>query len=157
VNSSSKSVRNFRVNMKPRYLWVILFYFTFVYSFHSCLKTIHKLYPNEVSEELWFEQRLDHFNNQNQVYWKQRYYVNDTFYNPNLGGPIFVEIGGEGDLSPFYVTRSQLVHYGQKFGALMVAVEHRFYGKKVSLFPIYPYLISLIYLHNKLLLMRRIL
>lgn len=39
----------------------------------------------------WFNQRLDHFNNQDLTMWKQRYLVNDTFWDQSneFGGPIF--------------------------------------------------------------------
>ena len=34
-------------------------------------------------------EELDHFNAQDDRTWQQRYWVNDTFWNPSLGGPIF--------------------------------------------------------------------
>jgi hypothetical protein len=80
-------------------------------------------------KEYYFQQKLDHYNNQEKRTWNQRYYVNDTFYNPNTKGPIFFELGGEGDLSPFFVTGTSTVQFAQKFGALVVSLEHRFYGK----------------------------
>jgi hypothetical protein len=39
--------------------------------------------------EQWYTQRLDHFNGQETRTWKQRYFVNDTFWDPAAPGPIF--------------------------------------------------------------------
>jgi hypothetical protein len=36
--------------------------------------------------EQYFTQELDHFNEQDQRVWQQRYFVNDTFWNSDLGG-----------------------------------------------------------------------
>mmetsp|Transcript_6814 Transcript_6814/g.11907 ORF Transcript_6814/g.11907 Transcript_6814/m.11907 type:complete len:481 (+) Transcript_6814:7-1449(+) len=77
----------------------------------------------------WFDQYIDHFNHQDNRMWKQRFYVNDTFYNDQLGGPVFFQIGGEGAISPGYVTSLQMSRYAQSMGALQVTLEHRFYGE----------------------------
>eukprot|EP01098_Paradermamoeba_levis_P003215 TRINITY_DN1493_c0_g5_i1.p1 TRINITY_DN1493_c0_g5~~TRINITY_DN1493_c0_g5_i1.p1 ORF type:complete len:521 (+),score=181.73 TRINITY_DN1493_c0_g5_i1:48-1565(+) len=81
--------------------------------------------------EQWFTQRLDHFNAQETRTWQQRYYVNDTFWDGT--GPVFVQIGGEGAISPSYVVALQMATYAQQYGALMIALEHRFYGKSQPL------------------------
>lgn len=81
--------------------------------------------------EQWFVQELDHFNAQDQRTWKQRYFVNDSFYQP--GGPIFFQVGGEGAISPGYVVDLMMVNYAQNEGALCVALEHRFYGTSLPL------------------------
>eukprot|EP00756_Hemistasia_phaeocysticola_P065114 Hpha_TRINITY_DN8312_c0_g1::TRINITY_DN8312_c0_g1_i1::g.154377::m.154377 len=72
---------------------------------------------------------LDHFGSQGGAgkAWRQRYYTDETFWCGE-GCPIFVYIGGEGPQGPpshhmFMATLAE------KHGALMVAVEHRFYGK----------------------------
>lgn len=77
----------------------------------------------------WFQQELDHFNAQDQRVWLQRFYVNDTFFNADIGGPIFFQVGGEGAISPGYVVNLMMAQYAQQQGALMVALEHRFYGQ----------------------------
>ena len=73
---------------------------------------------------------VDHFGAegavQTQAFWAQRYYVDETFWRGE-GYPIFVYIGGEGPQGPpsknlFMATLAE------EHGALMVAVEHRFYG-----------------------------
>jgi len=81
---------------------------------------------------LWFQQELDHFDAQNQGTWKQRYYVNNTFWQK--GGPIFVNIGGEGAIDAREVAGHWMISsYAQTYGALVVSVEHRFYGKSQPL------------------------
>jgi len=77
----------------------------------------------------WFTQTLDHFNAQDSRTWQQRYYVNDSFYNAGTGGPIFLQIGGEGAIGSYYVTELEFVVYAQEMNALVVALEHRFYGE----------------------------
>jgi len=85
----------------------------------------------ELPEE-WFTQKLDHFNGQERRTWQQRYFTNSTFYK--AGGPIFVQIGGEGAISGAYVQAVEMaVNYGKRYGALMFVLEHRFYGKSKPL------------------------
>jgi len=79
----------------------------------------------------WFDQKLDHFNHQDTRTWKQRYFVNDSFWQP--GNPIFVEIGGEGAISSYDVVFFQEVLYAKQHGALFIEVEHRFYGESAPL------------------------
>ncbi|KAG7471076.1 hypothetical protein MATL_G00120580 [Megalops atlanticus] len=82
---------------------------------------------NGSAEELWFSQRLDHFNGADNRVWKQRYFVNDSFFQP--GGPVFLMIGGEGPANPAWMTFGTWLTYAQKLGALCLMLEHRFYGK----------------------------
>ncbi|XP_059142067.1 putative serine protease K12H4.7 [Physella acuta] len=77
--------------------------------------------------EQWFTQKLDHFNGADQRVWQQRYFVNDTYYKP--GGPIFVQIGGEGAADPIWLVEGAWVTYGKVYGAYLANLEHRFYGK----------------------------
>ena len=103
--------------------------------------------------EQWFTQWVDHFNDQDQRTCKllsrhsksnvmktilfftgqQRYFVNDTFWNKNLQSPIFFLLGGEGSISMGDVVYLQVVNYAQKYGAMVVTAEHRFYGKSKPL------------------------
>jgi serine protease 16 len=77
---------------------------------------------------LYFDQTLDHFapNNEEVVYFQQRYYVNDTFRTS--GGPAFLIIGGESALQSTSVIRGAVVEMAAKYGATLFALEHRFYG-----------------------------
>lgn len=57
----------------------------------------------------------------------QKYVVNDTFFKD--GGPLFVQIGGEGPLDPIWAVEGNWMNYAQTFNALCVFVEHRYYGE----------------------------
>eukprot|EP00064_Thunnus_orientalis_P009089 superscaffoldBa00001134_g9112 len=81
----------------------------------------------DVFEELWFTQKLDHFNGADSRVWKQRYFVNEAFYKP--GGPVFLMIGGEGPANPAWMQYGTWLTYAEKLGALCLMLEHRFYGK----------------------------
>lgn len=57
----------------------------------------------------------------------QRYFVNDSFFEE--GNPVFLQLGGEGVADPIWVVKGQIAtNYGPKFGALLVLLEHRYYG-----------------------------
>lgn len=81
------------------------------------------------AEDLWFEQRLDHFNRQDARTWQQRYFVNADHYSNDTSAPIFLMIGGEGEASAKWMREGAWVHYAEHFGALCLQLEHRFYGK----------------------------
>lgn len=90
--------------------------------------------------ELWFTQQIDHFStstaadddgdgeqNRNTTY-QQRYYEDNTFWTkPN--GPVILYIGGEGALTNTPAGFVQVL--AQKFGAKILALEHRFYGESI--------------------------
>jgi len=80
--------------------------------------------PNDA--EHWFEQKLNHFEPADDRKWSQRYYVNGENYKQ--GGPVFLYIGGEGELSPWELHSGHMAELSKKFHALMFALEHRFYG-----------------------------
>ncbi|EFA80323.1 Putative serine protease [Heterostelium album PN500] len=76
----------------------------------------------------WFDQQVDHYDPLNTATFKQQYFVNDTYWT--TGGPVFLLLGGEGPASVTSVTGHFVINtYAQQFGALIVSVEHRFYGK----------------------------
>nr|XP_033815340.1 putative serine protease K12H4.7 isoform X1 [Geotrypetes seraphini] len=77
-------------------------------------------------EEHWFDQKLDHFNGAESRAWKQRFFINDTFYD---GGPVFLMIGGEGPANPAWMVSGTWLTYAEKLKALCLMLEHRFYGK----------------------------
>lgn len=83
----------------------------------------------------YFSQKLDHSDAQNTAMWKQRYYVNDTFFKG--AGPIFLCIGGEGPaLQPTVVVTgdnhcADMMEASSHFEALVFAVEHRYYGESI--------------------------
>jgi hypothetical protein len=53
--------------------------------------------------------------------------MNDKFYEP--GGPVFLQIGGEGTADPIWMENGAWVDYAQTYKAMMFQVEHRYYGK----------------------------
>lgn len=72
----------------------------------------------------WYEQRLDHFNEEDKRMWKQRYFVNDTHWN-RKSGPVFLMIGGEGPANPIWLTTGDMMKNSAKYNALAVFLEHR--------------------------------
>mmetsp|Transcript_66044 Transcript_66044/g.137950 ORF Transcript_66044/g.137950 Transcript_66044/m.137950 type:complete len:535 (+) Transcript_66044:76-1680(+) len=78
-------------------------------------------------------QKQDHFDGSNNNTWMQAYYVNDTFFQAHSSSPIFLCVGGEGPpLDGSAVVDSVhcnvAVEWLQETGALMFALEHRYYG-----------------------------
>lgn len=56
--------------------------------------------------------------------------MNDTLHRP--GGPVFLLLGGEGPAAASGVGGHFILNeYAQRFGALILSIEHRFYGKSV--------------------------
>jgi serine protease 16 len=76
----------------------------------------------------FFDQDLDHFNALNTGVLKQRYFVNDTFWNKNASGPVFFMIEGESTASPYWAVYGHHMELAKIHSALVVVVEHRFYG-----------------------------
>jgi hypothetical protein len=73
---------------------------------------------------------LDHFSSSFAApsqKWSQRYYVDSTFWKGE-GYPVFLYIGGEG---PQSAPSSRLFMWSlaEEHGALMLSLEHRFYGE----------------------------
>ena len=90
--------------------------------------------PNPSSAALpkprYFTTLRDHFSD-DKTTWQQAYYVNDTFHKP--GGPVFLCVGGEGPPLDGSVVVSSVhcnnaVEWLPETGAIMFAVEHRYYG-----------------------------
>ncbi|XP_066258958.1 lysosomal Pro-X carboxypeptidase [Euwallacea similis] len=70
---------------------------------------------------------LDHFSFTNNITFKLRYLVNDTFFGEDK--PIYFYTGNEGDISMFAQNTGFMFDLAKKKGALIVFAEHRFYGK----------------------------
>ncbi|XP_027345781.1 probable serine protease EDA2 isoform X1 [Abrus precatorius] len=78
------------------------------------------------SQALWFNQTLDHFSPYDHRQFQQRYYeFLDYFRIPD--GPIFLVIGGEG--TNYGIVNDYIGVLAKKFGAALVSLEHRYYGK----------------------------
>ncbi|XP_048378159.1 thymus-specific serine protease [Stegostoma tigrinum] len=78
-----------------------------------------------------FPQPLDHFNRRNNSTFKQRYWVNTELWEPRHG-PVFFFIGGEQTLTSYSVLAGEHVDLAQKYKALLVSLEHRYYGTSIN-------------------------
>ncbi|GJN38955.1 hypothetical protein PR202_gb28041 [Eleusine coracana subsp. coracana] len=82
----------------------------------------------------YYPQELDHFTftpNSSMIFY-QKYLLNDTFWRRPGGkqaGPLFVYTGNEGDIEWFATNTGFMFDIAPKFGALLVFIEHRFYGE----------------------------
>ncbi|XP_011090436.1 probable serine protease EDA2 isoform X1 [Sesamum indicum] len=77
-------------------------------------------------QEHWFNQTLDHFSPYDHRHFGQRYYEYlDNFRAPD--GPIFLKICGESACSG--IANDYISVLAKKFGAAVVSLEHRYYGK----------------------------
>lgn len=82
-----------------------------------------KYLTNEVH---WFNQTLDHFSPYDHRRFGQRYYeFLDYFRMPD--GPLFLKICGEGSCDG--IANDYISVLAKKFGAAVVSLEHRYYGK----------------------------
>eukprot|EP00756_Hemistasia_phaeocysticola_P048853 Hpha_TRINITY_DN23262_c0_g1::TRINITY_DN23262_c0_g1_i1::g.30229::m.30229 len=78
-------------------------------------------------------QPLDHFDSSNTRTWQQAYYINDTYFSKGSDAPVFLCVGGEGPPIDGSAVVSSVhcnvaVEWLAETKALMVAVEHRYYG-----------------------------
>ncbi|XP_061355173.1 uncharacterized protein LOC133299703 [Gastrolobium bilobum] len=82
----------------------------------------------------FFTQTLDHFNYNPQSYqtFQERYLINDTYWGgAKKKAPIFVYTGNEGDIEWFTQNTGFMFEKAPYFQALLVFIEHRFYGKSL--------------------------
>ncbi|KAM9738739.1 thymus-specific serine protease [Dama dama] len=88
--------------------------------------------PDSVTlpKEGWLEQPLDPFNASDRRSFLQRYWVNDQHWT-SQNGPVFLHLGGEGSLGPGSVMRGHPATLAPIWGALVISLEHRFYGLSI--------------------------
>ncbi|QHN86436.1 lysosomal Pro-X carboxypeptidase isoform X3 [Arachis ipaensis] len=89
---------------------------------------------NGLYETKFFTQTLDHFDYtpQSNHKFQQRYLFNDTHWGgANNNAPIFVYTGNEGNIEWFTQNTGFMFENAPRFQALLVFIEHRFYGKSV--------------------------
>ncbi|RNA18807.1 dipeptidyl peptidase 2-like [Brachionus plicatilis] len=79
---------------------------------------------------LYTDQYLDHFNKRDDRTYKQRFLVNDEWFNPN-DGPVFFYAGNEGDIESFWNNTGFMFDIAPVFQALVVFPEHRYYGESL--------------------------
>ncbi|CEM20841.1 unnamed protein product [Vitrella brassicaformis CCMP3155] len=81
----------------------------------------------------FFEQRFDHFREDDNRTFMQRYVVCDDFYQP--GGPIFFYTGNEGGVFSFWNSSGFVFEMAAskvlKMHPLLLYVEHRYYGESL--------------------------
>ncbi|EDQ86489.1 uncharacterized protein MONBRDRAFT_28146 [Monosiga brevicollis MX1] len=78
-------------------------------------------------------QRLDHFDGSDTTTWQQAYYVNSTYFQAGSDAPVYLCVGGEGPPLDGSVVVASVhcnvaVELLPKTGAIMFALEHRYYG-----------------------------
>ncbi|XP_050230413.1 uncharacterized protein LOC126679431 [Mercurialis annua] len=88
---------------------------------------------NKLYKEKFFTQTLDHFNFNPNSYqtFQQRYLINDTYWGSSPNSPIFLYTGNEGEIEWFAQNTGFMFDNAPKFKALLVFIEHRYYGKSV--------------------------
>ncbi|OQR90554.1 serine protease family S28, partial [Achlya hypogyna] len=82
--------------------------------------------------DLWFTDAILDHNDPQSRHWRQRYHYNDAYYG-GPGSPVFLYIHGEWEATDYTVTDtgSLMVDLAQKHNAMIVALEHRYYGDSV--------------------------
>ncbi|KAK5582334.1 hypothetical protein RB653_003917 [Dictyostelium firmibasis] len=73
-----------------------------------------------------FVQKVDHFNLLDDRTFNQRFIVNSKYWNGT--GPVFFIINGESSMELDAVISCQYTIWAQKVSALIVSLEHRYYG-----------------------------
>eukprot|EP00253_Pinus_taeda_P027888 PITA_27888 len=98
---------------------------------HDLRKQRNVAAQSDEYETHYYTQLLDHFSfvSESRTF-QQRYFVDKTFWGgPLKNSPIFVYLGGEGSLdSPVPGIHSEIA---PQFKALLLFVEHRYYGESV--------------------------
>ncbi|XP_068441233.1 thymus-specific serine protease [Clinocottus analis] len=87
--------------------------------------------PLEGVKEGRIHQQLDHFNHLDPRTFPQRFFVNEASWR-RPDGPVFLFIGGEGPISELDVLAGHHADMARQLGALLLAVEHRFYGDSIN-------------------------
>jgi len=103
-------------------------------------EALSEMYPEG---ELWFEEQItDHFSvgagvpTSGMEVWRQRFFANATWF-ASEDAPVFLCVGGEGPALEARVVQDGGLHCGhmvdmaREVGALVLALEHRFYGKSM--------------------------
>lgn len=84
--------------------------------------------PSEISVK-WMTQKLNNFNPSDEKTWQMRYLEYDEHYRQ--GGPIFIFVGGEFDITTFWILRGLIIEMVKQFNGILFHIEHRYYGKSL--------------------------
>ncbi|RZF36988.1 hypothetical protein LSTR_LSTR004676 [Laodelphax striatellus] len=79
----------------------------------------------------YFKVPVDHFSFTNDDTFEMRYLINDSYWQPAKGAPIFFYTGNEGDIESFAANTGFMWEAAPEFNALIVFAEHRYYGKSL--------------------------
>lgn len=79
------------------------------------------------STPLIYNSKVDNFDLSSNATFAQRYYVDNQFWNG--AGPVFFLISGEGTCNG--PPTGYVASLGKQYGALLVTLEHRFYGESI--------------------------
>uniref|UniRef100_A0A1L8EGF3 Putative serine protease n=1 Tax=Haematobia irritans TaxID=7368 RepID=A0A1L8EGF3_HAEIR len=101
-------------------------------AFQNIFNRLHKEPGPEIKARanvvtLTIEQKLDHFDENETRTWNMRYMANDEFYEE--GGPLFIYVGGEWQISPGYISGGHFYDMAQEHKGYLFYTEHRFYGQ----------------------------
>jgi len=87
---------------------------------------------HDMNEALFYhEQLVNHFSDDADApaeTWSNRYYKSTKYYN-GPGSPVFLIVGGEGALDHGMLYPFVTEHLAPRFGAAVIQIEHRFYGR----------------------------
>ncbi|KAJ8924887.1 hypothetical protein NQ315_001043 [Exocentrus adspersus] len=91
--------------------------------------------PRNVSEIYmsYFSQKLDHFHDDDTTMWNQRYFVSTENFDATNRNVVFLMLGGEEEIDSNWMMYGQWVVSSRKYGALLMYLEHRFYGQSQPL------------------------
>ncbi|CAL5183538.1 unnamed protein product [Lathyrus oleraceus] len=85
-------------------------------------------------DTFFYKQTLDHFNYKPESYntFDQRYLINFKYWGgANYSAPIFVYLGAEDAIDPSPYSVGFMIDNAPTFKALLVYIEHRYYGKSI--------------------------
>lgn len=110
--------------MSPRLLVALVLLAAVAHArFHSSQQSPLGAYPAR-----YFTQQLTHFDAIDTRTFQQKFYVNDAYWN--AARPRFIlYINGEGPVSGPPSNASEVGVLAARHGALIVTLEHRFYGE----------------------------
>jgi len=79
----------------------------------------------------WFNQTVDHYGFTTGATFRQKYLVNDSWWDPSGGAPIFFYAGNEGVIEAFAENTGFMWDIAPEFQAMLVFAEHRYYGESL--------------------------
>ena len=102
----------------------------------SLLSASNNPYLSQLSNGTYDHQTVDHFGwSLSTQRWSQRYLYSTEHWlspsAPNGPGPIFLYAGNEGPIETFAGNSGWMFELAQSFNAMLVFVEHRFYGRSM--------------------------